>query len=126
MKWREVLGKVGSLIKGEWKRLESQTQKMILGAAMAILGFSLPWNVLGEAGSYIQFGLIIGGILAAFMGSKKPGEPSFLSKLGLDGLLGKKKDKTKGSDGYCSKCGRRLKQKEDFCSSCGRERRELN
>jgi len=119
---KKIFGRVWSIIKGEWNRLESGTQRIILGAGMAVLGFALPWNFFGEVGGYIQFGLIAGGILAAYMGNKKPGDKSLLSKLGL-GNLGKKKKVKKSSDGYCSKCGRRLKSKEDFCSNCGRTRR---
>lgn len=120
--WKRAFSRVWSIIKGEWNRLESGTQRIILGLFMAILGFALPWNFFGEVGGYIQFGLIAGGMLAAYMGNKKPGEASFLSKLGL-GDLGKKREKKKSSDGFCSKCGRRMKLKEDFCSSCGRSRR---
>jgi len=126
MNWREVLRSIGDLIKQGWNSLSVENQRIILGVVVFLAGGLLPWGRLGEVGGYIQFGLIAAGVLTASMGVKKPGESSFLSKLGLGDLFGKKKGKTRGSDGYCSRCGRRMKGEEAFCSSCGRSRRDLN
>lgn len=104
---KRALKNLLNLLSDQWKSLSGSNQRIILGAALFLIGAFFPyWKTLGEFGTYIQFGLIVGGLVSATIGVSKPKKKA----------SGKKKVKN-----VCSKCGRKLKKTEKFCPECGKK-----
>ena len=109
MDLRSILDSFGDLVKKGWKSLDASTQRIVLGGGIFLAGATLPWSALGEVGTYIQFGMIVGGILSAYSGVKKP--------------KGNKEEVILAS--HCVSCGLQLADDEPYCPHCGRKRRMI-
>jgi len=86
----KLLAKFVGLVKKSWNSFDVSTQRIVLGVLVILLGVSVPWSRFGEVGSYIQMGLVGGGLISAFYGYKKSEK-------------GKDDDRS-----YCPECGREL------------------
>lgn len=91
--WKDLIKQFIGFVKESWSHVDVGSQRIILGVLVIVLGVAVPWGGFGEVGSYIQMGLVGGGLISAFYSYKK---------------LGEKKEKEDDGKRFCSECGREL------------------
>lgn len=59
-------------VKTKWKDLPQTIKQLIIALVLIIAGSQFPWGIIGEFGSYIRAGLILGGIFMIVYKVLKP------------------------------------------------------